>query len=193
MELCTGGSLRTRLALGPLPAELALRRGHELCATLQAVHQQGIVHGDLKPENLLFRSPLRSRQLVVDEPPYGDLLLSDFGTARRVGAPPLASAAGTRSYLSPERLHGGPPSAAADLYSLGLVTAELLSGRAASHAPAQALASDLSDVSWARLSQALGARQPPLRQLLEQLTAHEPTARPRADAALAVLKALLEP
>jgi hypothetical protein len=176
MELCEGGSLRSRLQLDRLPTGQALRRLSELCSILQALHQLGIVHGDLKPENLLFRSPQRSRQPVKDQPPYGDLVLSDFGVARRLIDPPLPTVAGTRSYLAPERLHGGPPTAAADLYSFGLVAVELLTSQSA--------AENLGDPDWA-------AARPLLLQLLAQLKSPDPAARPDAAATGAVLQALV--
>jgi tetratricopeptide (TPR) repeat protein len=75
MELCSGGALRDLLQRGPLDAEVALRRAAELSDTLAAVHQRGVVHGDVKPANLLFRGTPRD----------GDLVLGDFGIARLTG------------------------------------------------------------------------------------------------------------
>lgn len=134
MELCEGGSLAARLEKGPLPRGQALRRAVELCDTLCAVHRLGVVHGDIKPENLLFRSPSRSlyAPALADEAPYGDLVLSDFGIgiARDLGEESAAPAgAGTRGYLAPERLHGAPLSPAADLYAFGVVLKEMLGSR----------------------------------------------------------------
>jgi hypothetical protein len=163
MELCEGGSLRARLSTGRLPLPIALRRAVEVCDTLRAVHALSIAHGDVKPENLLFRGPARSLLEAGVDPPFGDLVLGDFGVGIDASAelPPSESAAGTRAYLPPERLRGAPPSAAADLYAFGVVLEELL----------QKEATPL-----------------PLRALIEQLRSQDAAARPTAQAALSVLR-----
>ena len=66
---------------------MTLWRLRELCAALAAVHAVAIEHGDIKPENLLFRSPARSLQLCPADPEYGDLVISDFGIAQSLAAP----------------------------------------------------------------------------------------------------------
>ena len=100
MELCEGGSLRTRLERGALPPPLAARRALELCDTLAAVHALSIAHGDVKPENLLFRGAARSLLPKDVDPPYGDLVLGDFGVGVDVstGEADAKSAAGTLAY-----------------------------------------------------------------------------------------------
>lgn len=166
MELCEGGSLRARLARGPLPLPVALRRAVELCDTLRAVHALSIAHGDVKPENLLFRAPARSIFDAAIDPPFGDLVLGDFGVGIDASRQPEpgAGGAGTRAYLPPERLRGAPPSAAADRYALGVVLEELLG---TAHTPL------------------------PLRSLIEQLRSQDAAARPSAAAALQVLRQVL--
>lgn len=168
MELCEGGSLRTRLLQGPLPLSVALRRAIELCDTLRAVHALSIAHGDVKPENLLFRAPSRSFFDAELDPPFGDLVLGDFGVGIDASRQPEpnASGAGTRAYLPPERLRGAPPSAAADLYAFGIVVDELL-GPAATRTPF------------------------PLRSLIEQLRSQDAAARPSATTALLTLRQIL--
>lgn len=127
MELCRGGSLRRRV--GPLsPAAVKARLG-ELFDTLAAIHDQGIAHGDLKPENLLFRGDDRYRvelERAPEERAFGDLVIGDFGLARFTGVAFSALGQGTRDYQSLERRLGGPPTPEADLYSVGVIWLELI-------------------------------------------------------------------
>ena len=117
-ELVHGGSLRDRLARqGPLPGpEVALLLG-QLLDALVAVHAAGLVHGDVKPANLLLCSG-----------PRPHLLLADFGVAARAGVP--AALAGTPSFLPAERLAGEPPHPSQDVYAAGLVARRALAGPA---------------------------------------------------------------
>jgi eukaryotic-like serine/threonine-protein kinase len=104
---------------GPLPAEEAVRLVLQACAGLEHAHAAGLVHRDVKPQNLL----------VTDE---GAVKVADFGIARAEGATQVTQAGtilGTAAYLAPEQATGeavGPP---ADVYSLGAVLYELLAGR----------------------------------------------------------------
>src|SRR5262249_29592832 len=114
MELCEGGSLRERIARGPLPEDEALRRAAELCRTLAAVHRRNIAHGDVKPGNLLLRSA------------GGDLVLVDFGRARLVGKEG-APQGGTLAYMAPEQRQGAV-TPLSDVHAAGVILVELLMG-----------------------------------------------------------------
>jgi serine/threonine-protein kinase len=86
---------------------------------LQAAHEKGVVHRDVKPGNLLVR-------------PNGTLVLTDFGIARSVGATQLTAAGsvlGTASYISPEQAMGEQATASSDIYALGVVAYQCLAGR----------------------------------------------------------------
>jgi serine/threonine-protein kinase len=115
-ELVRGGSVldlvRRDGRLGETTVALLLA---QLLDALGAVHARGLVHGDVKPANLLLR-----------EGPRPHLLLADFGVAVRQGQP--ARVEGTPSYLPPERLAGAPPHPGQDVYAAGLLARRVLRG-----------------------------------------------------------------
>ena len=195
MELCRGGSLRARLHSGPLPVRAALRRGTELFATLAAVHHTGIVHGDLKPENLLFRGPdQHTGDLPPAEAQLGDLVLSDFGLGRLGTHDGEASRGlGTFGYTAPERLSGAQADTAGDIYSAAAVLLEMLCGEFLSTREAQPFRPPLALLPaerWAAVAEKLGPPGPMLRTLLERLLHADPAARPTAAAAIDQLTAV---
>jgi serine/threonine protein kinase len=93
-----------------------LRVGRELAVALDAVHAAGVVHGDVKPQNVMIE---RGTERVV---------LIDFGCARTSGARTQSRLSGTPLYLAPELLAGDAPSPASDVYSLGVLLFHLISG-----------------------------------------------------------------
>ena len=121
MELIDGPSLGRRLEDGgALGVEEALRVAREICDGLEAAHAVGVVHRDLKPDNVL----LADDRVVV----------TDFGIARidrGDGGATGAAIVGTPAYMAPEQVLGQPADARADLYALGLVLFEMLVGRRA--------------------------------------------------------------
>lgn len=191
MELCRGGSLRARLRQGPLPVAAALQRTAELLETLAAVHGSGIAHGDLKPENLLFRGPEMHRgDLSPAEAQLGDLVLSDFGLAR-LGEPAEPTGfLGTPGYAAPEQLGGAPATAASDVYAVAVVLLEMLLGEPPLRR-ADALSGSPPQVPAARWEALASAGAPAgLADFVTGLLAGEPAARPTAAAALAQLQRL---
>jgi serine/threonine protein kinase/uncharacterized protein YecT (DUF1311 family) len=122
MEHAPGGTVRDRLrefgSLGAEDAESILR---DVASALGYAHQHGIVHRDVKPENI-FLDPMRRRAL-----------LSDFGIARSIdpesGITLLGAALGTPQYMSPEQIDGQMVDGRSDIYSLGVLGWELLTGR----------------------------------------------------------------
>jgi hypothetical protein len=126
LELCEGGSLHTRLAGVPLPAQEAARLVEKLARAVQAAHEQQIIHRDLKPLNVL---------LTRD----GEPKITDFGLAKKLDADQTqtrtGAVLGTPSYMAPEQAGGGKAGPPADVYSLGAILYECLTGRPPFQAP----------------------------------------------------------
>src|SRR2546430_2074014 len=168
LELLGGATVRQLVDGGALPSDQVARIGGETTAALDYIHRQGIVHRDVKPSNLM-----------LDD--YGSVRLADFGIARLLGGTRITGthqAIGTMAYIAPEQLEGGEVGPPTDVYSLGLVLIECLSGRRAFHGrPAGAPASRLS-------------REPDIPAglpgcwpgMLSAMTARDPHARPSAAA-----------
>jgi serine/threonine protein kinase len=120
MEYIEGRTLDTRLRdEGPLPVDEVVRIGRQVAEGLEAAHANGLVHRDLKPSNLIERED-------------GTVKIADFGIARSVDATALTeegSIVGTAAYLAPEQAEGGTVSQQTDLFALGVVLYELLTGR----------------------------------------------------------------
>lgn len=126
MDFFENGSLRDKIRKeGPLPVPDVLRAGVKLAGALAAVHEAGVLHGDIKPQNILI-----SR--------YGELAIADFGVARVVDSSEISatSQAFTPLHAAPEVLTGQPHSSSTDIYSLGSTLYHLLAGQPAFHNPA---------------------------------------------------------
>jgi serine/threonine-protein kinase len=116
MEFIKGRTLEESVKAGStFTAKAVTRIGIELCAAVSAVHAAGLLHRDIKAQNVM----------MTDE---GRLVLMDFGTGREVDDASAAPAAGTPLYLAPEVLAGGAPTSRSDGYSVGVVLYRLLTG-----------------------------------------------------------------
>jgi len=126
MELHRGTTLRSLLDARavPMPVTEALRYAIQLARGLRAAHAAGIVHRDLKPENIFVDT---EEKTTVSAQEVSTLRLADFGLASRVGR--KFTHAGSADYLAPEQAAQQPPDGRADLYSLGVVLYEMISGR----------------------------------------------------------------
>lgn len=183
-EFMPGGTLADRLATAPdhrLPVDQALLLAADICAALAHVHSHGVIHRDLKPENLWLAQNGRVR-------------LGDFGLARLPEQARLTGTdlvAGTLAYLPPEQARGEEPDVRGDLYALGVVLYEMLSG----HLPFVAV--DLLGVAShgvARNAAAPSRMNPAVPETLDRLVlsllAADPAQRPpNAAAVQAVLQA----
>ncbi len=118
MEYLEGGDLKARIETGMTEPE-AVRCLGEIAGALGAIHETGILHRDLKPGNIMFRSD-------------GSVALIDFGLAKRMRLKQEITGGGeifgTPYYMSPEQGHGGDTDERADIYSLGVLFYEMLTG-----------------------------------------------------------------
>jgi tRNA A-37 threonylcarbamoyl transferase component Bud32 len=127
-ELVEGPNLRELAARGEISDREVAELGAELCAALAHAHDSGVIHRDLKPDNVLVR-PARTRS--VKGRPAQRALLADFGIASLEDGPALTATGqvvGTLAYMSPEQAAGEGAAAPSDVYSLGLTLYELWAG-----------------------------------------------------------------
>jgi serine/threonine-protein kinase len=118
MELVRGEPLSTIIARGPIEPDETLRIIEEAARALQAAHERGFVHRDVKPGNILVRTD-------------GLIKLTDFGIAKAADAVPVTRSGmvmGTAHYIAPEQASGGEAGPSGDVYSLGIVGYECLVG-----------------------------------------------------------------
>ena len=160
-----GPALTAVLSSGPLNAARTMDVICQVAAGLHAAHSAGLVHRDIKPGNLLIG-------------PGGQVKITDFGISHAAGAAPITRTGtliGTPAYLAPERVTGGSASPASDLYSLGIVAWECLTGAAP-------FTGQEMDVALAHRDRALPPLPPgvpaPVAALVAELTAKDPAARP---------------
>src|SRR5215469_3778987 len=165
MELVAGQSLARLLAGGPMGPARAMDIIAQAATGLQAAHAVGLVHRDIKPGNVLVGQD--------------DLVkITDFGIAQAPGSARLTRTGmliGTAAYLAPERAKGGPATPASDLYALGVVAYECLTGQIPFDGEPLA-------VAMAHIQQAI-PRLPPsvppgVAALVAELTAKDPSRRP---------------
>jgi serine/threonine-protein kinase len=172
MEYVDGETLAQMMArTGPTQPDRAVDLLLQICAGLEHAHAAGLVHRDIKPQNLLVRRD-------------GVAKIADFGIARTLQATQLTQAGtvlGTAAYLAPEQAAGERVTAAADIYSLGAVAYELLSGRPPY--PVESL-TDLG-VAQQEPPAPLEGVPPELNRAVEQALSADPEARPSSAAAFA--------
>jgi serine/threonine protein kinase len=179
MQLIRGQSLSAQLLSGPLPPTLVVPLMALLSDALNHVHTRGVVHRDVKPSNILL-----DQQGV----PY----LGDFGIALLSGHPRVTSGdeiVGTPAYLAPEQVYGGQLGPAVDVYALGLVLLECLTGRR------EYTGENRMKAALARLDRApqIPADLPAsLAALVHAMTDVEPEQRPTADQCVEAFRAILD-
>jgi len=182
MELCEGGSLADRIRDRPLPPGDAARLVERVARGVAAAHAAGLVHRDLKPDNVLLA---RASTTEGSEQPK----VTDFGLAKQVecaGPTVSGSVLGTPSYMAPEQAEGKAVGPACDVYALGAILYECLTGR-----PPFRAATVLETLHQVRSQEPAPARQvnPAVPRDLETIAARclrkEPGRRYASAAALA--------
>jgi serine/threonine-protein kinase len=173
MEYVDGESLSTTIAReAPMSPNRVLDVIVAAASALAAAHAAGLVHRDVKPGNLLLGRD-------------GSIKIVDFGIARAVDAIPLTRTGmlmGTPLYLAPEQATGSPATAASDLYALGVIAYEMLTGRPPYEGPATAVLLAHRDSPLPPLPPSV---PPGLGDLVRALTAKDPAARPENATAVA--------
>jgi serine/threonine protein kinase len=180
MEYIVGDDLRVHLLRGPLDATQLCWLGFDLAEGLQFVHENGLLHRDIKPANVLVAGRGATRRVRGK--------LADFGIASAIGTPEIDGATtGTAAYLSPEQVEGRAATTASDVYSLGLVLLEAISG-------ATAFPGSVFDSALVRLD-----RDPLIPQwvpaaiaaILRGMTARRPEERTRLEQVATAFQAVL--
>ena len=171
MRLLPGRSLGDRIAEGKLPAPEAARIALECARALAAAHAVGVVHRDIKPANILLDA-------------NGNATVADFGIALVTSRPArelAGSTVGTPHYMSPEQSLGEPIDGRSDVYALGVVLYEMLTGscpflgRNATEVIAQHISAPVPDVSQREPETPVA-----LVRLVERMLAKDPAGRPTA-------------
>ncbi|MBF4570452.1 protein kinase [Plantibacter sp. VKM Ac-2880] len=173
MEYVDGPTLSQRISRSPLPAHEVAAMAVDLAEALHTVHAARVVHRDIKPSNVLLRRSVLPHQEYRAK-------LADFGIAHLIDSTRMTapgSLMGTVAYLSPELVRGADPATPADVYALGLVLLEALTGRRAypQTSTHESLMARLN--ASPTIPGALGYQW---KSLLTAMTASDPAARPTA-------------
>ncbi|WP_214407851.1 serine/threonine-protein kinase, partial [Pseudonocardia lacus] len=171
MEYLPGGTLSEQLERGPLDVRRVADIAVKLCGALETAHRTGVLHRDIKPDNVMF-----SR--------YGEPVLADFGIARMSGALQTQSGVvnATLSHAPPEVLEGKPPTPRSDVYSLASTLYALLAGappfiRGAEHSLTSLIGRVLTEPPPDLRAKGI---PPDVCAVLERALAKDPDERPRS-------------
>jgi len=175
MEFVEGETLGQRVrSAGALSMSEARKVARELLLGLRAAHESGVLHRDFKSDNVMLSADAEGKSLAV---------VLDFGLARAVGHDPTArgsssSLVGTVGYIAPEQLEGAPHTPASDLYSLGVVWFQMLTGQLPFDAPPSPAPSRKVPARRVRAPSSINPQVPvELDLLVERCLAREPELR----------------
>ena len=173
-EYLAGELLSDRLSKGPLPLKQALQYAIQMAEAIRAAHQEGIIHCDLKPHNMmLMQSGLKLLDFGIAELRYSDQQWMARPKQRSGVASP-----GTLAYMSPEQIEGGETDVRTDIFGFGLVTYQMVTGQPAFHgADHAALSQAILHDNPAPASQLAAHIPPALDFLLERCLAKVPAER----------------
>ena len=178
MEYVDGEDLASLLLrIGRLPADKAVETARKLCAGLTAAHDRGVIHRDLKPQNIMINK--RGEVVIMD---FGLAAISDQLSGAEVRN-------GTPAYMAPEQLKGAGVTARSDIYSLGLVLYELFTGKRPYEANSVQQLIDLQDSAHLTSMTSVAADiDPAVEKVIRRCLDPDPAKRPHT--ALAVAAAL---
>jgi hypothetical protein len=178
MEYVDGEDLATLLLrIGRLPAERAVEIARRICAGLAAAHAKGVIHRDLKPQNIMMNR-------------RGEIMIMDFGLAAIADQLSGSEARnGTPAYMSPEQLKGTEVTARSDIYALGLVLFELFTGKRPFDADSmQKLIQQQESAQFASMTSSAADIDPAVEKVVRRCLDPDPAKRPPT--ALSVASAL---
>lgn len=196
MEYLEGVTFKSLLG-GKAPGSKAIRwlleATRKVLSALEYVHEQGVLHGDLKPSNLIWvggsRGAVLSRLSALRE--SGEIKILDFGLVKSLRAGVGRESAGTPLYMAPEQLEGSPVDERSDLYSLGALLYHLVTGKPPYPTLAASLSRNVEPASPDKLNPAC---PPDLAKLIRSLLSRLPRQRPAtAEAVGGALQRILEP
>ena len=166
MEYVVGQPLNKLIAEGPVPPSKVSGLARQIAAGMAAAHEAGVVHGDLKPGNIMLTTE-------------GTIKILDFGLAGRrriaatsestvvIGSDRRGTILGTPSYMSPEQADGAPATAPSDVFSFGLILYELLTGeRAFAELNVLHVLNQIRSIAPSRFADRVGT---PFRSLLQRM------------------------
>ena len=167
MEYIDGENLASLLQrIGRLPHEKVLEIARQLCAGLAAAHDQGVLHRDLKPANIMIDG-------------RGHARITDFGLAVTARSSTAGEIAGTPAYMAPEQIVGGTLTAQTDIFAVGLILHELLTGKRVFQATTLQQRSvtqrDAEDLARSAIE---GDIAPPVRNVIARCLKEDPAERP---------------
>src|SRR6516162_9593632 len=178
MEYVDGEDLASLLTrIGRLPSDKAVEAARRLCSGLAAAHDRGVIHRDLKPQNIMMNK-------------RGEVVIMDFGLAAIASELTGAEAHnGTPAYMSPEQLKGSGVTAKSDVYALGLVLYELFTGKRPYDAQSVQHLLDLQEaVHLTSMTSVAADIDPAVEKVIRRCLDPDPARRPST--ALTVLAAL---
>jgi len=175
MEYVDGEDLASLLLrIGRLPADKAVETARKLCAGLAAAHDRGVIHRDLKPQNIMLNK-------------RGDVLIMDFGLAAIAGQLSGSEVRnGTPAYMAPEQLKGAEVTARSDIYALGLVLYELFTGKRPYEARSLQEMIDMQDAAQLTSMTTIAADiDPAVEKVIRRCLDPDPARRPATPIAVA--------
>src|SRR6516165_3994184 len=182
MEYLEGETLDKKIARGPIKIDEALKVAIEITDALDKAHRQGIVHRDLKPGNvMLTQSGVKLLDFGLAKPnsrPQSNATASVVPTAGALDLTEHGTIVGTLQYMAPEQLEGEEADARSDIFALGLILYEMMSGKRAFDARSQAaVISGIMTTEVPLLSSAISAVPPALDHVVATCIAKDPDAR----------------